>query len=81
MFKKPYPIKTRPDIIPLITATIREEHQRLVKKHHNTLLALESLNTNQRSVRLKTHELEQRFRELPLKIKGNFTRLFNINFF
>jgi hypothetical protein len=59
-------VKTRPEIIPLITATIREEHQRLVKQYRNSLAARDS---NQK-IRLKQTELEERIRELPLKIQG-----------
>ncbi|KAI6176113.1 hypothetical protein M3Y97_00763400 [Aphelenchoides bicaudatus] len=61
-----YPAFKRPDIILLITATIREEHQRLVKQYKNSLAARES---NQK-IRLKQEELEQRIRELPLQIKA-----------
>jgi predicted nuclease with TOPRIM domain len=63
-------IRARPEIITLITATIREENQRLVKQHKNSLSALESLSSNQKSIRLKHNELKERIQELPMKIQG-----------
>lgn len=69
-FQQQYAVKPRPEIWTLITATIREEHQRLVKQHKNSIAAYESLGNSQKSVRLKHAELEQRIRVLPLQIQG-----------